>query len=386
MVDPIKVALTRGQFDERWIGGVNYFRSLVHALECHPEKRYKPVLIVAPQSVPFARKALPSTDVIGTDLVHDRSLPNLTRTAIRKFFRGRDVLLELWMRTRGIRISSHGPAMGRRSSVGNLCWIPDFQQLHFPCFFTEDELWRRKRGDTRMIRDSHGIIVSSNAAKNDLLTGYENVNCNIHVLNFVPSLTDPGTPVDALRGKYNLPDAFLFLPNHFWAHKNHEVVINALGTLKNRGTPLHVVCSGATEDRRDPDYFPKLMTRCRSSGGGAYFHVLGVVPYSDIIGLMKEASAVINPSLFEGWSTSVEEAKLLGKKIVLSDIPVHREQNPRYGYYFHPSTPESCADQMLLAHYENKGSGPLGKADIESKIAQFGERFVAILDFVSNSK
>ena len=34
----------------------------------------------------------------------------------------------------------------------------------------------------------------------------------------------------------------------------------------------------------------------------------------------------INPSFFEGWSTTVEEAKALGSKIILSNIPVHIEQ------------------------------------------------------------
>lgn len=45
--------------------------------------------------------------------------------------------------------------------------------------------------------------------------------------------------------------------------------------------------------------------------------------------LMKHAIAIINPSLFEGGSTTVEEAKSLLKVIILSGIPVHREQNPR---------------------------------------------------------
>ncbi len=42
--------------------------------------------------------------------------------------------------------------------------------------------------------------------------------------------------------------------------------------------------------------------------------------------LLAHAVAVINPSRFEGWSSSVEEAKALGKPLIVSDIPVHREQ------------------------------------------------------------
>ena len=43
---------------------------------------------------------------------------------------------------------------------------------------------------------------------------------------------------------------------------------------------------------------------------------------------MRQSVAVLQPSLFEGWSTTVEEAKSIGKTILLSDIPVHREQAP----------------------------------------------------------
>jgi glycosyltransferase involved in cell wall biosynthesis len=41
---------------------------------------------------------------------------------------------------------------------------------------------------------------------------------------------------------------------------------------------------------------------------------------------MRASTALINPSLFEGWSTTVEEAKSTGTPMILSDLGVHREQ------------------------------------------------------------
>jgi glycosyltransferase involved in cell wall biosynthesis len=64
---------------------------------------------------------------------------------------------------------------------------------------------------------------------------------------------------------------------------------------------------------------------------------------------MRYAVAFINPSLFEGWSTSVEESKSMGKRILLSDIPVHREQAPELGIYFNPEDAEDLALQMRNA-------------------------------------
>jgi glycosyltransferase involved in cell wall biosynthesis len=76
------------------------------------------------------------------------------------------------------------------------------------------------------------------------------------------------------------------------------------------------------------------------------FYHLGLVPASDLAGLMRDASAIINPSFFEGWSTSVEEAKSLGKRVLLSDIAVHREQNPALGSYFLPDDVNALADML----------------------------------------
>jgi hypothetical protein len=53
---------------------------------------------------------------------------------------------------------------------------------------------------------------------------------------------------------------------------------------------------------------------------------------------MRRSLALIQPSLFEGWSTVVEDARLLGKKIILSDISVHVEQNPPLSTFFTPSS------------------------------------------------
>jgi glycosyltransferase involved in cell wall biosynthesis len=78
------------------------------------------------------------------------------------------------------------------------------------------------------------------------------------------------------------------------------------------------------------------MARARQLGIEDAFRSLGVVPYLDLVVLMKESVAIINPSLFEGWSTTVEEAKSMGKAVILSDIPVHREQAPPRGIYFNP--------------------------------------------------
>jgi hypothetical protein len=70
---------------------------------------------------------------------------------------------------------------------------------------------------------------------------------------------------------------------------------------------------------------------------------LGNVAVRDVALLMRASVALLNPSLFEGWSTTVEEGKALGVRMVLSDLAVHREQVGESADFFDPHDPLSIA-------------------------------------------
>ncbi len=151
------------------------------------------------------------------------------------------------------------------------------------------------------------------------------------------------TPHAELKEKYALPERYFHLPNQFWAHKNHDLVLEALALLRGQEIQSRYWRRGNTSDHRQPGHFQALMEKARNVGVLDDFRPLGVVPLEDLMGLMHHSMGVVNPSKFEGWSTSVEEAKSMGKAIVLSDIPVHREQAPSRGTYF------SLGDRQALA-------------------------------------
>jgi len=101
-----------------------------------------------------------------------------------------------------------------------------------------------------------------------------------------------------------------------------------------------------TEDYRSVDHYRKLQNFVQENQLQRNFRVLGKVPYSVVVGLMIRCKALLNPSLFEGWNTMVEEAKTLGKQIILSDLPVHKEQNPRGGVFFKSGSIDDLACKM----------------------------------------
>ena len=102
---------------------------------------------------------------------------------------------------------------------------------------------------------------------------------------------------------------------------------------------------------------------------------------------MAYSAAVINPSRFEGWSTSVEEAKTFQKPLLLSDIAVHREQAPTLGHFFPVDDPLALAD--IMTKVVSSPSIPLDEeniaVDYKSRLCLYGQHYVdCILDLMHN--
>ncbi|UZD42473.1 glycosyltransferase [Selenomonas sputigena] len=133
--------------------------------------------------------------------------------------------------------------------------------------------------------------------------------------------------------KYGIEGKFFFLPNQYWKHKNHKIVLQALRILKEEGKFVRVVSTGNTSDYRAPGHFAALEAFVKEHELGDRYLILGMIPYADVQALAEASLGYINPSFFEGWSTTVEEAKYRGKPILLSDLKVHREQAPAKGVF-----------------------------------------------------
>lgn len=332
--------------DESWQGGINYFRNLLSAVLSLPDRKIEPVIFtgVNTQAERFAE--FPAVEVVRSRLFDRYTFPWAVRKALQRGL-GRDLLLERLLVKHHIAVLSHSGHLSAQAHIPAIGWIPDFQHLRMPEFFSKEELDLRERQFAE-IQAYKRIIVSSFDAQTDLSTYYPAYAERSRVLQFVadvnPRIFYPSQ--NEIREKYAIKTAYFHLPNQFWAHKNHHVVIEALGILKEQGERVTVLATGNTSDHRRPEYFQSLMKHIEACGVVEEFRVLGVVPFADLIALMKHSVGLINPSFFEGWSTTVEESKTLGKRIILSDIPVHREQSPARGVYFNPNDPKELATVM----------------------------------------
>jgi len=228
--------------------------------------------------------------------------------------------------------------------------MPDFQHRHLQNMFSFLQYWKREIGFRIQIYSKRAILVSSENAKKDLESFYSIDGKQIFVVPFAVEISSKILKIDPItvRSKYNLPEKFYFLPNQFYKHKNHDLVVEALLILKDDGKNPVVAASGNIMDVQASELVRRLKEKVRAFKLEKNFLFLGSIPYEDVIGLMRTSRALVNPSLFEGWSTSVEEAKSLGISMILSDLSVHKEQAKEQAIFFDRNSSKSLAEAFLI--------------------------------------
>lgn len=368
-----------------WQGGINYFRALFQALHADENKSVHPIVYLGSRA-DTAKFGFPDSVQIRRTRVLDRmSLPWLLNKMSSAIL-GRPLLTSGLLRRDGIKVLSHSAPTAVRG-VRNAAWIPDFQHLHLPQFFQEDELRKRDALFRTTIAHSDRVIVSSESARRDLLAFTPEHVEKARILRFaaIPPNVDPDRRLD-LAQVYGLRGRFFYLPNQAWAHKNHVTAIEALARLQDI-PDVSIVCSGSLKDHRNPHHLEMLRAAIDRHGLTDRFRMLGMVAYSHIAELMLQAVAVINPSLFEGWSTTVEESKALGVPLILSDIPVHREQcEGLAARFFAPLDVDALAQAMRDASSAETPTSEAARARLSlarethvERMRQFSRTYAAIV-------
>jgi len=277
------------------------------------------------------------------------------------------------------------------SKIPALGWIPDFQHLHFPEFFSLEERHHRDATFARLIERSARVILISESAKRDFESFAPQSAYKARVLKpitAIPSTIYAANP-ESICKQYNLGLKFFYLPNQFWKHKNHITVFQALRRLKERGLQVSLVCSGSSGDYRDSAFFSELLLEISQLGIRDQVALLGVLPREHVFQLMRQSICVVNPSLFEGYGMTVDEGRSLGKQMLLSDIPAHREQSPAGAVFFSPLASEELADKMGDIWQEtDPGPNPQVEAETQRGLCDlmrtYGESSIEISREVAN--
>jgi glycosyltransferase involved in cell wall biosynthesis len=128
--------------------------------------------------------------------------------------------------------------------------------------------------------------------------------------------------------------------------------------LKDQGKTYHIVFTSKPDQQKEEGLVTEIEQYVAGNGMQEQVKLLGLLPRTDQLALMKAAEAVVQPSKFEGWSTVIEDAKTLQKRIIASDLSVHIEQLGEKGLFFDPDQPSELAECI------DKAAGMKDDADL----------------------
>lgn len=369
-------------YNESWIAGAYYILNIIHALNYLKDSR-KPILVILTDDKKLFEDIKKQTNYMYLEFVNypflmpkhslfERLINKLSRIVINKNVVNKipEYPIVDFVYPYQIPIVS--------DNLKKVNWIPDFQEDYLPQYFSETELNQRKKNQKEVLAKGDIVVVSSLNAKNDFERLYPDSVAKTFVLHFAVTHPDfSKESFDNLLIKYQLSNHYFFAPNQFWKHKNHIVILKAIKHLKDLGRNILVAMSGKEDDYRNADNFKVLKEYINDNQLQDNIKLLGFIPRTEQLCLMQHATAIIQPSMFEGWSTVVEDAKALNKFLILSNIDVHKEQVSENVEFFSPNDASELAD-IILKYNDSKPK--MKYSNYKSNILDFGKQFYKLIE------
>lgn len=377
MVKGRKVALMY-YYSEDWIGGTYYIQNLIKALHQLEPANQPHLSIISSKPEDFEKlkeeskyTKLNYLSPLFNYTLLERVINKISRVVIKKNFIEHHHRLDFLF-----------PFFGAYDNTlekvkAKIFWIPDFQEHYLPEFFSEAEVKARKANQEWIVSKKRFVVFSSESAKSDFNKFYPGNKCRQFVMPFaVTHNFNSKNSINELLAFYNVPSSYFMCPNQFWKHKNHILILKALVDLKKRGKNAFVVFTGKEHDYRNPEYFDQLQEFTKENDLQENVKFLGFIEREHQLLLMQHANAIIQPSLFEGWSTVIEDAKALNKLVFASDLAVHQEQLGSKGLFF--DVQDHLLVSTFMENYQDVDS--VVKFNYEDSIKNFALDFCRLID------
>ena len=224
---------------------------------------------------------------------------------------------------------------GERTSLPNLYQPWDLQHLHFPDLFSSGELARRDAVYGPCCDRATYVVVASQFVRSDVIASYGVDPARVAVVA-------PGPP--PLPPVVRRPDdatPFALFPAQTWAHKNHLRLIDAIAALKERGTPVRVVCTGQPNERDS-----RTRKHAEERGVGDLVELRGHLDALTLARLYASARCFVFPSEFEGFGFPVLEAFTAGVPVTCSNTTSLPELTGDSALLFDPTDVDAIAGAL----------------------------------------
>jgi glycosyltransferase involved in cell wall biosynthesis len=295
------------------VGGTQtYARELVRALTSYGSLDYR---VYVSEIAPEAGGALPTAVVPEFPASRGRlgRLAGLSRVTLAD---GR--LRRALDRERASAFHFPLTVMLPRVGVPAATTVHDLQHEAFPQFFSRPQLTYRRHVYGRSVRASGLVIAVSKHVRDDLVArlGYPRGRVRVIYHGVDRERFSP----EAGRAR----EPFLLYPANWWPHKNHESLLEAFAEVRRERPELRLVLTGS----RHPPGLPEGVSS------------LGRVSDERLVDLYRSASALVFPSLYEGFGLPPLEAMACGCPVAVSRVASLPEVCGEAAVYFDPTSVE----------------------------------------------
>lgn len=376
----------------QWRAGAVYHSDMLHALRIAYGQQVRLLLVEAQHGTPIPDELKALGDGIVSYPSLKRYSPTWALDHARRRVLGGQLLPDRALRQQGVNVLVCG-VLERHVSLPTLAYLADFQHIHLPELFQPNEIAWRNAEYFKTAERATRIIFTTNAVLQDyraFAPQYADKGRVVQPVSHVPDAIYAHDPREIVQ-VYHLPDKFVYLPNHFWQHKNHILTFEALSKVQAGFSDVFVVCTGNPGDSRNSEYTSRVLQLISKLGLRENIAILGSVSRDDVFALMRQAAFVLNPSRFEGMGLSLAEAHAVGKRVLASDLPAHREQDVPCATFFDFNSVDALAS-AFAALWETTTAGPDPILEAQARALQpqrqrrYGEQLMQIIRQVYDPK
>lgn len=363
-------------FNPKWTGGLIYVLNCIKILNFLEDKDKPTVVIVYPEHL---KKYLDEVEYPYLEVVAHQ-FPSIYKGYLQSFLKNKNEFVHDLVINQKLDavFPMHDYPVKSKLDAKLVSWYADLQHMYYPQFFTKKKRLERNARIKLILKNSRDLVVSSQAVKDDFLQFFKvPKSLKIHIYHFV-SIVDqlPALTREEILRKYALPEQYFMISNQFHKHKNHKVVFKAVAKLKDSERMPHLAITGRFPEEANSDYLKELHQIIDENNLKSAITFLGLIPRGDQLLLMKYATAIIQPSLFEGWSTVIEDAKSLQVPVIASDLKVNIEQLAEQGTYFESYNDEALA--TILEYYPARNFGVERYDSYDSRMKKAAYEFLSV--------
>jgi glycosyltransferase involved in cell wall biosynthesis len=220
----------------------------------------------------------------------------------------------------------------RVEGAASVVSLNDVQHHELPHYFSRAERRFRRAAYDRAARRADRVLTLSEHARGQIV---ERLGIAPGRVTAIPCAVDHDRfrpEPDEHDGDLDRPERFILYPANLWPHKNHERLLRAFRMAAVED--LHLIITGQTYGRDLPGP-PDPRVR----------H-LGHVPFAHLPALYRAATAMVFPSLFEGFGMPLVEAMACGCPVAATGEGAIAETCGDAALLFDPRDEEAIADAI----------------------------------------